>query len=398
MNKILVIDSEVGKITLKASQVLIDYEYWLKRKYGITGAYLVNAKSFLKTYKQGGDVQSQLRDYIQQRAASLRSILNRFCTFLEVKRIQFLINDLNESKLPVSNIYVKLFLVSVQDRLRSKGSLSIYATVLNGYFTSIKDDIARVNKRTAGKYVLSPDLSDFTKRLYKTILKSFCEWILEYQSYDTADLSKEQRKIRSALRKISVQSLREIASMRVVLPRTLTSTYHKDSLNEQQRDRLLRLARTLRDRAILSLMAWNGLRSIEILRLSVPDLKFSQAQIAIWGKGRSEKSKDIIKMSTKVRKEVAEYLKKMKIKKGRVFPNLDRSSLDELIMRYFKKLRVKGKFTPHSLRHTAGQIMYERGISLEFIQKTLRHADLRTTMIYAQKAIDKTYLKKMKRF
>jgi integrase len=54
-----------------------------------------------------------------------------------------------------------------------------------------------------------------------------------------------------------------------------------------------------------------------------------------------------------------------------------------------------GKFTPHSLRHTAGQIMYDKGVSLEFIQKTLRHSSMETTMVYAQRAIDRMYFKKM---
>lgn len=87
-------------------------------------------------------------------------------------------NDLNEPKLPISNAYVKLFLASVQDSLRSKGSNSIYATVLNGYFLSIKGDASKINK-----YTLSPALSDYTKR-YKTVLKAFCDWALLYQSAD----------------------------------------------------------------------------------------------------------------------------------------------------------------------------------------------------------------------
>lgn len=398
MSKILVVGSDISKPIVTASQILVDYEYWLKRKYGVTGTYLVNAKSFLKTYKPGGDVLSQLADYIQQKNTSLRSILNRFYLFLESKKIEFLINDLNEPKLPISNVYVKLFLASIQDRLRSKGSVAIYATVLNGFFITIKDDISRINKRTAEKYILSPRLSDYTKRLYKTVIKSFCEWVLSYQVLEASELSKEQRIIKSSLKKISAQSLKEVASLRVVLPRTLTSTYHKDSLTKHQRDRLLLLAKTPRDRAILSLMAWNGLRSIEVLRLSVGDLKLSQGRMAVWGKGRSEKSKDVIKMSSIVKREVTNYLRKEGIKKGKIFPELDRKLLDELVMTYFRKLRVRGRYTPHSLRHTAGQIMYENGVILEFIQKTLRHADLRTTMIYTQKAVDKNYLKKMRRF
>ena len=125
MGKIIKVDDQIGKPLSRASQVLIDYEYWLKRKHGVTGTYLVNAKSFLRSYKQGGDVQSQLVDYINQRGPSLRSILNRFLRFLESKNINYLINDLNESKLPISNLYVKLFLASSQDRLRSNFSASI---------------------------------------------------------------------------------------------------------------------------------------------------------------------------------------------------------------------------------------------------------------------------------
>jgi integrase len=398
MANILKVDEHVAKPFSRASQVLIDYEYWLKRKYGVTGTYLVNAKSFLKSYKQGGDVQSQLIDYISQRSPSLRSILTRFLRFLESKSFNYLINDLNEPKLPISNLYVKLFLASSQDRLRSKGSLSIYATVLNSYFSSIKDDLTRLNKRTASKFILSPALSDYTKQLYKSVLRAFCQWALSYQSLDASELSREQRLVKKELKKISVQSLREVASIRVILPRSLSSTYHKDSLTETQRKRMLKVCKNPRDRAIITLMAWNGLRSIEVLRLMVSDLKFGQGKISIWGKGKSEKSKDTIKLSSVAKKELRSYLKKTKIKRGKVFPEFARRELDELINAYFRKLRVKGKFSPHSLRHTAGQVMYDKKIPLELIQKTLRHADMRTTMIYAQKAIDRNYFTRLRRF
>ena len=382
----------------KASQLLVDYEYWLKRRFGVTGSYLANAKAFLRTYRPGGDLVSQLEDYASARSAPLRSVLGRFKTFIEQRGIYSVVNDLNEPKLPVSNIYVKVFLASVQDRLRSKGSMSTYATILNGYFLSIKDDVSRVNKRTASKYVLAPSLSDYSKRLYKTVLKAFCDWALLYQSADPLELSREQKLIRRALRKISVQSLREVAGIKVTLPRSLSSTYHKDSLTMKQRDRMLKLTKNPSDRAVLALMAWNGLRSVEVLRTTVQDLKLNQGKLLVWGKGKSEKSKDTVKLASVAKRELTGYLKKSKIKKGRLFPNLDRPALELLVKRSFKKIKVQGRYTPHSLRHTAGQLMYEKGIPLELIQKTLRHADMRTTMIYSQKAIDLGYFKRMKRF
>lgn len=377
---------------------MVDYEYWLKRRFGVTGSYLANAKAFLRTYRPGGDLISQLEDYASARSAPLRSVLGRFKTFIEQRGIYSVVNDLNEPKLPVSNIYVKVFLASVQDRLRSKGSMSTYATILNGYFLSIKDDVSRINKRTASKYVLAPSLSDYSKRLYKTVLKAFCDWALLYQSTDPLELSREQKLIRRALRKISVQSLREVAGIKVTLPRSLSSTYHKDSLTMKQRDRMLKLTKNPSDRAVLALMAWNGLRSVEVLRTTVQDLKLNQGKLLVWGKGKSEKSKDTVKLASVAKRELTGYLKKSKIKKGRLFPNLDRPALELLVKRSFKKIKVQGRYTPHSLRHTAGQLMYEKGIPLELIQKTLRHADMRTTMIYSQKAIDLGYFKRMKRF
>jgi integrase/recombinase XerC len=175
-------------------------------------------------------------------------------------------------------------------------------------------------------------------------------------------------------------------------------TYHKDSLTEPQRKRLLKLAKKQRDKALLSLMTLNGLRTIEVLRLTLSDIKIQQGKISVWGKGKSEKSKDTIKLSSTAKREVGTYLKKQKLKKGKVFYDLTRIEMDELINSYFKKLRVKGKFSPHSLRHTAGQLMYEKGIPMELIQKTLRYADMRTTTMYAQKAIDRNYFMRMKRF
>lgn len=397
MTKVIPGRANLSKTLPRASQILIDYEYWLKRKFKTTGAYLVNAKSFLKTYKQGGNVQTQLEDYLNERGTSLRSILRRFLGYLELRDIVYLVNDINETKLPIGNLYTKLFLASIQDRLRSKGSLSTYATVLNRYFDSIKDDVSRINKRTAGKYVLSPSLSDYTKRLYKSVLKAFCDWALEYQMLDSLDLSKDQRLVKREMKRISIQSLREVSSLRVILPRSLTSTYHKDSLSENQRNRLLKLAKHPRDRSILALMACNGLRTIEVLRLTVGDVKFSQGKISVWGKGKSEKSKDVIKLSSTVKKVLGFYVRQKKIKKGKIFIDLTRVELDKLVNSYLKKLRVKGKFSPHSLRHTAGQLMYERNIPLELIQKTLRHADMRTTMIYSQKAIEKNYFKRLRK-
>ncbi|HEV8511936.1 MAG TPA: tyrosine-type recombinase/integrase [Cyclobacteriaceae bacterium] len=396
MKKIIKINKSLKKRISPASRVLSEYELWLNKRYGKVGNYLTNSKTFLKTYKDGPEVVYQLDSYMEDMSLTMQSILRRFRVFLQEKEIRFVVNDLLEKKLPLGNIYVKLFLVSHRDRLRGDYSLSTYATVLNQFFKLIDHDLRFFNKKWAEKFIHAPSLSDFTKRLYKSVLKGFCDWALIYQGAPAKELSKEQLLVKKGLSVISTHSLREIANIKVQYSREQGKRYHKESLSAKQRNKLLKLCGTQRERAVVSLLAWNGLRTIEVLRLTVPDCKFREKKIGVWGKGRSSRSKDIIRFFDVPSKEVRKYLKENSIIRGKAFPLLTKKEINNLIEEKFVRMgltKSKGKFTPHSLRHTAGQIMYDRGVRLEFIQKTLRHASMETTMVYAQKAIDRKYFK-----
>jgi integrase/recombinase XerD len=262
----------------------------------------------------------------------------------------------------------------------------------------IDHNLKSFNKRSAEKFILAPSLSDYTKSLYKSVLKAFCDWALLYQTTDPNDLSKEQLIVKKGLRLISAQSLREISAIKVPFSREQAKRYHKESLSVKQRDRMLRLCTTQRERALISVLAWNGLRTIEVLRLTVPDCRFREKRMAVWGKGRSKSSKDVIRLFDVPGTELKKYFKQNSITRGEAFPSLSHKEIEDIIKEKFQRLGLtkdKGKYTPHSLRHTAGQIMYDRGIPLEFIQMTLRHASVDTTMVYAQKAIDRMYFRKM---
>src|SRR5262245_52965235 len=110
-----------------ASEILSDYEQWLLTHYGSTGTYSHHAKSFLKRFRDKGSLISQLETFAAKKSITGRSILNRFRKFLEEKRIAGVKNDLKEtaeSKLPRSNVYIKLYMATSRDRLRSKSTLS----------------------------------------------------------------------------------------------------------------------------------------------------------------------------------------------------------------------------------------------------------------------------------
>ncbi len=156
---------------------------------------------------------------------------------------------------------------------------------------------------------------------------------------------------------------------------------------------------TPEENAIIYLMAYNGLRPVEVERLQVSDIDFRKFRLAIHGKGRSARQKEEIVLFKIVAKSLRAYLKTGP-KKGKLFPHLSYKVIHDTVRRLFEKLhlRLDGEihFSPHSLRHTAGQLLYDEGVALEFIQRTLRHTSLQSTLVYARKAIERSYFKKLR--
>jgi len=382
-----------------ASEILFDYEQWLLTHYGSIGTYRDHAKSFLRRFKAKGSLVSQLDTFASRKSITGRSILNRFKRFLEEKNIVSIENDLlAKNPLPLSNIYIKLFLLLNSDRLKSRTTRATYATILNGYFEKI-GDLRHFEKVTAQRYIFDKSFSDFTSSLYASVLRSFANWALSYMTMPDRELSVEERKIKEGLKRASQRSLRDVASIKATA--TVSKLYHKESLTRIQRDRLLKACSTSEERAVITLMSWNGLRPIEVLRLSARDIDFRSRTIAIHGKGRSVKDKNSIVLFKVCLQELKVYLKEHKRLKDKLFPELKYKLLRSLVVTLFKRIKLTSqgeKLSPHSLRHTAGQLLYDEGVPLEFIQRTLRHRSMQSTMVYANKAVERNYFKKMKRY
>ncbi|HEU5292483.1 MAG TPA: site-specific integrase, partial [Cyclobacteriaceae bacterium] len=270
------------------------------------------------------------------------------------------------------------------------------SNVVNGYLNYV-EEAKHIEKFTATRFIFSPKRSDFTSKLYAAVLKSFARWALSYREASEEELSPIERQIRNAFMSTSVFGLKQIISIKAKI--RSAKPYYKESLSERERDKMLRGCDKPRDRALLALMGWNGLRPMEVLRLQVKDINIKDRKITIWGKGRSKRHKEIISLFKVPRQELTRYLKSNP-RKGKLFGNLNYKDLHDLVMHYLDKTGVTKKrspFSPHSLRHTAGQLLYDNGVPLEFIQRTLRHATMEATLIYARKAIERMYFKKMKR-
>lgn len=172
----------------------------------------------------------------------------------------------------------------------------------------------------------------------------------------------------------------------------LTSAQSKEILSSIGQDS----QQGARDYAMLSLMLTTGLRTIEVARANVEDLRRVGDSTALYiqGKGRDEKT-EYVKIAAPVERAIRTYLKTVgPVEKGQpLFRSLaNKNKLERLTTRSISRivktrLQAAGydddRLTAHSLRHTAGTLNLLNGGTLEETQQLLRHSNINTTMIYS---------------
>lgn len=177
--------------------------------------------------------------------------------------------------------------------------------------------------------------------------------------------------------------------------------FKKDYLTKNQAAALLSNIDTstlkgLRDYAILSLMVTTGLRTIEIARANIEDLRPAGDDMALYiqGKGHSERSQ-YVKVAAPVEKAIRAYLKARGGQLEAAAPLFasiaNRNSGERMTTRSISRIAkdnlinadlISSRLTAHSLRHTAGTLNLLSGGSIEETQQLLRHKNINTTMIY----------------
>lgn len=151
----------------------------------------------------------------------------------------------------------------------------------------------------------------------------------------------------------------------------------------------------LRDYAIIAIMVVGGLRTIEISRSNIGDIRSvgDTTALFIQGKGRDEKT-EYIKLPHHVEIAVRKYLitREATNSQEALFVSTSNNNLGKRLTTRSISGIVKARFrqagfdsnmlTAHSLRHTAGTLSLLNGGTLEEAQQFLRHSNINTTMIY----------------
>lgn len=182
---------------------------------------------------------------------------------------------------------------------------------------------------------------------------------------------------------------------------TLSKDHKKDYLTSKQVKRVLSsidrsTLQGKRDYAMLALMITGGLRTIEVSRADIQDIRTvgDDSALFVQGKGREEKE-EYVKIQPPVEDAIREYLKARGVAdmKDPLFASTSNNSKgsrlttrsvsgivkDRLVAAGYDSSRL----TAHSLRHTAVTLSLLGGEDLQKVQQFARHSNLATTMIYA---------------
>lgn len=149
--------------------------------------------------------------------------------------------------------------------------------------------------------------------------------------------------------------------------------------------------RTFRDLSIVALMLFNGLRSCEVISLKLENLRLTQSQILVQGKGNRER---LLPLDSQTIKLLESYLNVERPKTNSCYvfvvlkgPNrgkpLKPAGLRTLFRHHRRRSSVS-KANPHRFRHTFGADMVRAGVSLPALMRLMGHAHIHTTMLYVQ--------------
>ena len=161
----------------------------------------------------------------------------------------------------------------------------------------------------------------------------------------------------------------------------------KDILTESEVSRIIQSARNLREKAIVCLLAYSGMRNREVCNLMVRELDLGSNRVIVLA-GKNKKDR-IINISSDCTKELIEYLKSYtRSENDFLFTTLSRRNqltpgdLRKILRTVAARQLGTRRVYPHLLRHSLATNLLNRGASLITIKDQLGHVFYESSLVY----------------
>ena len=378
--------------TLTVSQALQYFALTLKKPNNylrIVRRYLEYCLEHRATIDQ---ISSSL--YTTGQRPSLVSPVRKFVRFAAEHQITRVIADQQQSAIPPAANELILGYLSEANLLEE--SKVTYTKSLNAFFAWLDAEravggLVNFSHTTVRKYLegmKKQQISPFTIQVRLSAIKGLSRWVVDHHDRLPGVASP------TPLDRDQLDGLRGIDRIRS--PR-LEQQFHRDGLSEEGRTWLLDCVADSKWQAIITLMGWCGLRTVEVTRLRVRDVDFTASRLYVQGKGKEDKV--AVQLLEACAYFVALYIKEY----GRgnsgsesLFPGLTTRQIRYHTCKFLQKAGLKtSRISAHSLRHTTGQVLLKQGVDPIYVQRHLRHKSFATTQIYVQQQSEKEYFRNL---
>lgn len=246
----------------------------------------------------------------------------------------------------------------------SEKTLAYYSKTISAMIETIGKTVQQITTEDLRQYLTEYQIKRKSSKVtidnIRRILASFYSW-LEDEDYI----------IKSPVRRIH----------KVKTAKLVKDTYTDETL-ELMRDN----CDSLRDLAIIDLLASSGMRIGEMVALNRDDINFNERECVVFGKGNRER---LVYFDARTKIHLQNYLD------GRTDSN---PALFVTLRAPFKRIQIGGvelrlrelghrlsipKVHPHKFRRTLATSAIDKGMPIEQVQQLLGHQKIDTTMHYA---------------
>lgn len=256
------------------------------------------------------------------------------------------------------------FLSAKQIEGCSERSVSYYSSTLDNLIKTLEKPFNQMETEDLRVY-----LSDYQKRNdaskqtidnIRRILSSFFTW-LEDEDY---------------ILKSPVRRIHKIKTTKQV----------KESYSDEALERLRDNCKTIRDLALIDMLASTGMRVGELVKLNRVDVDFVNRECVVLGKGSKER---VVYFDARTKLHLQNYLNSRTDDNEALFVSLlePHNRLEiagvEIMLRKLGRSLEINKVHPHKFRRTLATRAIDKGMPIEQVQKLLGHQKIDTTMEYA---------------
>lgn len=298
----------------------------------------------------------------------IQEIENRMAAALDNEQLdllhEVLVQTLQVTAEETEEDYLDMFLAAKKVEGCSDKTLKYYKSTVRNALEEMSKSVKKVTTDDVRAYISSyqekSKASKTTVDNIRRILSSFFTW-----------LEDEDHIMKNPMRRIH----------KVKVGKTVKETYTDEEL-EVMRDG----CDTVRDLALIDLLASTGMRVGELVNLNITDIDFTNRECIVLGKGDKERK---VYFDARTKIHLKQYVEERKDDNPALFVSLQHpfnrlqiSGVEIRLRELGKRLNIE-KVHPHKFRRTLATVAIDKGMPIEQVQQLLGHQSIDTTLQYA---------------